>query len=184
MDDKQIVSLYWERDEAALELTQDKYGQYLCAIARNILGSDEDAEECVNDTYARAWDSIPPQSPSRLGAFLGKITRNLALDRVRSDGAKKRGEGRVELVLDELAECLPDGGGNVTDDVLLKDMLERFLRSLPEQTVRVFMRRYWYMSSVSEIAAEYRLSENRVKVILFRARNKLKAFLEKEGMNL
>lgn len=183
MDDKQIVGLYWERDESALTLTQDKYEQYLRAIARNILGSDEDAKECVNDTYARAWDSIPPQSPSRLGAFLGKITRNLALDRVRADGAKKRGEGQIDLILDELSGCLPDGG-NVTDDILLKDMLERFLRSLPEQTVRVFLRRYWYMSTVSEIASEYRLSENRVKVILFRARKKLKDFLEKEGIDL
>lgn len=186
MDDREIVDLYWDRAESAIAETQAKYGNYCRTVAYNILRSEEDAEECVNDVYVRAWESIPPNRPTRLCAFLGRITRNLALDRYRSDGTQKRGAGQVELVLDELTECVadPTSPDSTADGVILKDALERFLRSLPVQTMKVFMRRYFYMSSVAEIAKEYGLSESRVKVTLFRARKKLKEFLEKEGIEL
>lgn len=184
MDDSAIVALYWERSDRAVAETDEKYGAYCRFIANAILQNPEDAEECVNDAYLRLWNAIPPQRPERLQAFLGKITRNLALNRWERNRTQKRGTGQTPLALDELAECIPAGRGEdrMADDLLIRDTLNRFLEGLPVQTRRIFVRRYWYMSPVKEIASEYGLSESAVAVTLFRTRAKLKAVLEKEGI--
>lgn len=185
MEDRQIVELYFARDEAALEETQKKYGRYCHSIAYRILNSDEDSEECVNDTYLGAWQSIPPHRPLRLSTFLGKITRNLALNRYAAQNREKRGTGEVPLALEELQECLPDiGESKIADDAALRDALNRFVLSLPRDVQRVFVRRYWYLESVAQIAREEGVGESRVKMQLARVREKLKQFLEKEGIGL
>ena len=185
MEDNKIVDLYWERSEAAVLETQRKYGRYCHYIAYNILYSDEDAEECVNDTYIKAWNAMPPHKPERLSAFLGKITRNTALDHYSYLSAKKR-SGNTALVLDELAECIPDPKSetSLSDEIALKNAINGFLESLPKQTRIIFMRRYWYLSPIKEIAHDYSLTESSVKVTLHRTRNKFKEYLEKEGILL
>ncbi|MBR2622327.1 MAG: RNA polymerase sigma factor [Clostridia bacterium] len=185
MDDQKIVDLYWERSESAIKETQKKYGRYCHSIAYAILHSNEDAEECVNDTYLRAWGAIPPAKPSRLATFLGKITRNLALDRYDSAHAQKR-HTATELVLDELSECIPDADStlDLTDKIALGDAINSFLEGLPVKTRQIFMRRYWYLSSIKDIARDVDMSESAVKVSLMRTRNIFKAHLEKEGIVL
>ena len=186
MDDKQIVELYWARSENAITKTAEKYGKYCHYIAFHILHNEEDSEECVNDTYLKAWDAIPPQRPSKLSTFLGKITRNLSLDRYRQFTAEKRGCGQATLVLEELEECVPaaDNVEQVVDDMVLTDILNNFLGSQPAETRKIFMRRYWYLCSIKEIAADFRMSESKVKMTLLRSRNELKTLLEKEGVVL
>ncbi|MBE6535889.1 MAG: sigma-70 family RNA polymerase sigma factor [Ruminococcaceae bacterium] len=179
MEDSKIIDLYFARSETAISETQKKYAPYCHTIAYNILYSNEDAEECVNDTYLRAWQAMPPHRPSRLSSFLGRITRNLALDRYNQKNAQKRG-GSIELVLDEISECLPDTHGDDSNDKALKDAINSFLASLPKRTRIIFMQRYWYLSSISEISHSLGISESNVKVILMRTRKKFKAHLEKE----
>lgn len=184
MEDSKIVDLFWERSETAIAQTQEKYKRYCHCIAYNILGSDEDAEECVNDAYARVWDSIPPHRPERLSTFIGKITRNLALDRIKSANAQKRRTGRSSAVLDELQECIPNltYPSDIADKIALRDALNSFLYSLPDENLKIFLQRYWYMLSVKEIAEELSVSQSKVKISLHRTRNALKMFLEKEGI--
>lgn len=186
MDDRQIIDLYWQRSEKAIAETADKYGGYCRSIAFHILYNDEDSEECVNDTYLKAWGAMPEQRPARLAAFLGKITRNLALHRYEAYGARKRGAGQVPLALEELRECLPapDSVERAVDDIVLGEILNSFLSALPAESRKIFMRRYWYLASIREIAQEYYISESKVKVTLLRTREKLKLFLEKEGVAL
>ena len=186
MDDRQIIALYNERSEAALSETAKKYGRYCRTVAYNILYNEEDSEECVNDTWLRAWESIPPQCPERLSAFLGKITRNLALNRYKHNTREKRGGGQTLLVLEELAECIPgaDSTEEAAEEALLVEVLNGFLGKLPTDKRKIFMRRYWYMSSVKEIAEDFGLSESNVKMTLLRLRRKLKQTLEKEGIIL
>lgn len=186
MEDLEIVGLYWARDENAVSETARKYGQYCRYIAYRILWNSEDSEECVNDTYLGAWRAMPDQRPVRLGAFLGKITRNLALNRWERYHAEKRGLGQTPLVLDELRECVPapDQTAQMVDDLTLAGLLNRFLASLPKEKRKVFMRRYWYLSPVKEIAADYSMSESKVKMILLRARKSLKQLLKDEGISL
>ena len=182
MLDEQIVTLYLQRDEAAIKETANKYQNYCYRIAFDILHSEQDAEECVNDVYIRAWESIPPHSPERLSTYLGKLTRNIAVNRYLHDHAKKR-NGMADVVFDEVANLIPDiGEGRMVDEVLLKECLNRFLSFLPQQTRIVFVRRYWYIHDVKCIAAAMGLSESNVKVMLLRTRKKLKAFLKKEGV--
>lgn len=186
MEDKQIVSLYWARSEAAISETANKYGKYCSCIAYNILHNAEDCGECVNDTYLMAWQAMPPKRPERLSAFLGKITRNLALNKYERSTAQKRGHGQVPLALDELAECIPANRDleNVVDDILLGEIFNRFLSELQAEARKLFMRRYWYLSPIKEIAADYGISESKVKMVLLRSRNALKLILEKEGIVL
>lgn len=183
MEDKKIVELYWERDESAIKETDKKYGKYCHGIARNILHSELDAEECVNDTYLKSWESMPPHRPQRLSAFLGKITRNLALNRYIHDRAQKR-SGFTELVFDEVAELIPDphGQNEADDEEAIADAINGFLETLPERNRIIFVRRYWYMSPIADIAADLGISEGNVKVILLRSRRKLKDHLDKEGI--
>lgn len=184
MEDKKIVDLYWKRSETAISETARKYGRYCRYIAFNILHNDEDSEECVNDTYLRAWNSIPPHRPSVLKTFLGKITRNLSLDKYEHFNAKKRNNGQMPLIFEEIQECLPASVDteNIIEEMALTDILNRFLSSLSLEQRKIFMRRYWYLSPIKEIATEYGISESKVKMSLFRSRNELKKMLEKEGV--
>lgn len=182
MEDSRILEMYWAREQSAIAETEAKYGRYLNRIAFNILYSDEDAEECVNDTYVKAWEAMPPHRPDRLSAFLGKITRNIALDRYDSIRAQKRC-GNTEIAIDELEECIPDTcTGELSDEIALRDAINGFLRSLPTRTRIVFLRRYFYLCSVSDIAQSLEMSESNVKVTLLRTRKRFKEHLEKEGI--
>ena len=186
MEDKQIIDLYWKRSETAIIETARKYGKYCRYIAFNILRNNEDIEECVNDTYLRAWNNIPPHYPSVLKTFLGKITRNLSLDKYEQLHAKKRNNGQMPLIFDEIQECLPslNDTENIIEEIALTDILNHFLSSLSLEQRKIFMRRYWYLSPIKEIANEYGISESKVKMSLFRSRNKLKNLLEKEGISI
>lgn len=184
MDDTQIVELYWARKESAIEETEAKYGSYCRSIAGNILQNQDDAEECVNDTWLGAWNSMPPHRPSVLSTFLGKLTRRISIDKWRRTTAKKRGDGQLPLVLAELEDCVSDGKSieEETERKLLAEVIAAFVKSLPETEQKVFLCRYWYMDSVSAIAARFRFSKSKVKSMLFRTREKLRVRLEKEGL--
>lgn len=186
MDDPQIIELYWRRSEDAITETAKKYGRYCHTIAFNILGNTEDSEECVNDTYLKTWSLLPPARPTVFSAFLAKLTRNLSLDRYRHLSAEKRGGGQMALALDELSTCIPapDNTDAVVERQVLIDALDRFLAELKPEQRRIFLRRYWYISSVREIASDLGLSESKVKMSLLRTRAALKAHLEKEGISL
>lgn len=184
MDDKEIVDLYWRRNEAAISETAAKYGKFCHSIAYNILGSNEDAEESVNDTYLDAWNSIPPHRPSILSTFLGKITRRICIDRWRKRSAQKRGGGQIAVALDELEECI-SGGQSVEQEAeakLLADVVNSFVKSLPVTERSVFLCRYWYMDPIETIAKEFGFSQSKVKSMLYRTREKLRAKLIKEGL--
>ena len=186
MEDSRIISLYWARSEQAITETDKKYGAYCRRIADNILNDRQDSEECVNDTWLRAWNAMPPQRPSKLAAFLGTIARNLALDRWRESRTKHRGGGQVELALEELAECISsrDGEERWMEELVLTEVLNRFLTILPQESRIIFLRRYWYLCPVKEIARSMGVSENKVKMSLMRSRNKLRELLEKEGITV
>lgn len=186
MEDREIIRLYWDRDETAIKATSDKYGHYCRAIARNILLSEKDAEECVNDTYLRAWYSIPPHRPERLGTYLGKITRNLSFNRYKRDNAEKRGGGEMSLILDELADCVSgaDDVEKALDRRELSMTVSSFVRGLPERRRRIFVRRYWYAEPVSEIAKNSGMMPGTVSKILERTRKQLRKFLAERGFEI
>lgn len=184
MDDKQIVELYWQRDENAIKETSAKYEGYLYSVACNILSNKADAEESVNDTYYDAWNSMPPNRPSVLSTFLGKITRRISIDKWRKSNAEKRGRGQTAVVLDELEECMPDKNSveQTVEMQLLSDVINSFVRELPDNEQKVFLCRYWYMDSVEAIADRFGFTESKVKSMLHRTRHKLRARLTKEGL--
>ena len=184
MDDSKIVDLYWARSDSAIAETAKKFGAYCRTIAYNVLQNPEDSDECVNDTYMRAWNSMPDKRPSALAPYLGRITRNLALSRVTDKNRLKRGGGEVALALDELDECIAAKGGveAAFDEKELSHAIDTFLRTLPERECSIFLRRYWYVDSVQDIAARYALRENTAKSILFRTREKLRRYLAGEGI--
>lgn len=186
MDDSAIVSRYFDRDESAITLTKAKYSSYLYAIARRILSNAEDAAESENDTYLAAWNSIPPQKPTDLRTYLGKLTRRLSLDLWRKRTAAKRGGGQPLLSFDELGECLPDHRqiDDSIDGSHITAVLNAFLRSLPDEERNVFLRRYWYFDSISDIGKRFGHSETKIKSMLFRTRKKLRARLETEDIFL
>lgn len=186
MDDAQIVSLYFARNEQAITETADKYGNYCFRIAFNILAHRSDAEETVNDTWLGAWNSIPPHSPMRLSTYLGKITRRLALGKWKATHAQKRGGGEMFLALDELGECLanPDTLERTMELKELTKVLNGFIKTLPNAEQRIFVCRYWNLYPVKTIAREFGFPEGTVKSILSRTRAKLKTHLEKEGIYL
>ena len=177
MDDSLIVDLFWQRSEDALTVCADRFGAYCRMIAVNVLHSGEDADECVNETWLRAWNAIPPAKPTLLRAFLGKITRNIAINQYNAAHAQKRG-GAVEIALDELAD-IP---APQADDGDITRAINAFLRSEPERNADIFIKRYWYLQSVKDIAAEYGHSENKIASLLFRMRGRLKTKLESEGL--
>ena len=184
MDDVRIVSLYWDRNEQAIEESKSKYGGYCHAIAYRILTDHEDADESVNDTWLAAWESMPPHRPAVLATYLGKITRHVSLNRWRDRNRAKRGGGEVPLSLDELAECVPDRR-NVERTMELAELAEAinsFLAGLPAAERDVFVCRYWFLASLREISEKFEFSESKTKSMLFRTRKKLLAHLEKEGL--
>ena len=183
MEDSRIVDLYWQRDESAISETATKYGKYLHSISYQILADMDDADECVNDTYHAAWQAMPPHRPSVLSTFLGKITRRISIDLWRKNNADKRGKGEVFLALEELEECI-SGNDNVEDEVERQELQKKlnvFLKHLPDTERRVFMCRYWYMDSISDIVKQFGYSESKIKSMLYRTRKKLRTMLEKEG---
>lgn len=185
MEDKMIIDLFWNRDESAIAQTAGAYGRYCWKIAFNILGNEEDVQECLNDTWLGAWNSIPPAKPACLSAFLGKITRNLAISRYRAGHALKRTGDRLSESLDELGECAAYTSNNVEEAVdrsALEDAINRYLDTVSEKQRCLFVRRYFYMDSVADIAAMYGLGQSDVKVTLLRMRRSLQGVLEKEGL--
>ncbi len=183
MDDKGIVDLYWQRDEQAISETASKYGNYCYSIAYNILHNNEDAEESVNDTYNDAWHSIPPHRPSILSTFLGKITRRISIDKFRHKTAEKRGGGELPLILDELQDCIASDE-SIEQDLerkRLSEVVNAFVLSLPQTEQKIFLCRYWYMDSVNSICKQFGFSESKVKSMLYRMRERLRAILVKEG---
>ena len=186
MTDVEIVELYWMRSESAIAHTAARYGAFCTKISMNILGNKEDAEECVNDTYLNTWNALPPQRPNALSTFLGRITRNLSLNKYRAQNAQKRGGGDMAILLDELDECI-SAGNNVEDIVAAEDLeqaIDNILSDIKREDRMVFVRRYWYGDSIKDIAQRYTMSESDVKTRLFRTRLKLKNYLEKEGITI
>ena len=184
MDDNAIMDLYWARSEKAISETAARYGSYCYSIAYNILSNREDSEESVNDTYLAAWNTMPPRRPSLLGAFLGKLTWYISLDRWKQRSRLKRGGGEVPLCLDELEDCV-SGRESTEDTVIRKETIasvNRFLDSLSETERRVFLCRYWYLDSVDAIAGRFGFSQSKTTSMLHRIRGKLNKQLEKEGL--
>lgn len=183
MTDDKIIQLFFQRKEEAIEETHKKYGSYCFKIANNILNSREDSEECLNDTWLKTWDSIPPKRPVHFNLFLAKIVRNLAIDKYRSKHTHKRGNGEAAFVLDELEECI--AGQSDIETLFIAEELQRtinkFVRGLSEREGNVFIRRYFYTDSIKDISNRYHISENHVRVMLNRTRDKLRVKLEKEG---
>lgn len=185
MDDSRIIDLFWKRDETAIAETEAVYGRYCRKIAFNILGIEEDVQECLNDTWLGAWNSIPPARPACLSAFLGKITRNLAISRYRAGHALKRTGDRLSESLDELGDFAAASANNVEEAVdrsALEAAINRYLDSVSEKQRKLFVRRYFYMDSVAEIAQMYGLGQSDVKVTLLRMRRTLQKVLEDEGL--
>jgi len=186
VDDAGIVQLYWDRDEQAIHATAGKYGNYCTSIAKNILENKEDAEECVNDTYLSAWNSMPPHRPSILSAFLGKITRNLSLNKYRHNTADRRGGREVTVVLDELLDLVSDTD-SVEQEIDCQELINTintFLSTLSAEKRGIFVRRYWYFDSISEIASRFGMTNNNVSVSLNRIRLKLHNYLLDRGFEL
>lgn len=183
MEDEQILTLFFARDETALSETREKYGPRLTRLARRFLSSAEDAEECVSDTYLKAWDTIPPQRPVHFFAYLATLCRRFALGYLDRQNAARRSAPTVALT-EELAACLPGGGAAEHSDEALGALLNRFLHAQKPESRAIFLRRYWYADSVKDIAARFGVSESKVKASLHRTRKKLKDYLAQEDIIL
>lgn len=184
MDDAKIVELYWARSDAALTETVKKFGPYCHTIAYNVLENVEDSEECVNDTYMRAWNSMPDKRPAALAPYLGRITRNLALNRIIEKNTLKRGGGEAALALDELDECTASSY-SLEREVEAREIaaaMNRFLSKLPDTERALFVSRYWFMAPVRELAEKFGFSESKTVSMLRRTRLKLRKFLTGEGL--
>ena len=183
MDDNRIIDLYFTRDERAIEHTRAKYDKLLYHVSYKILHSNPDAEECVDDTYMKAWGTMPPERPNILSAFLCKITRNISLNRYMQNKVRGR-MMTTERVFEEIAECVPDMAGPISDDLALRDAINGFLESMTPLSRRIFVKRYFYMMTVKEISVDMATSVSNVKVSLMRSREKFKAYLEKAGISI
>ena len=183
MEDYKIIELYWERSEMAIAETQNKYGNLCRYISCNILSDREDADECVNDTYLTLWNTIPPQRPNLFSAYIGKITRNLALKKFEYNTAQKRNPEAV-VSLSELEDCISGHEMPHEDEIMFKNKLNTFLRSLDYEARNVFLRRYWFFDSVKEIAERFDISESKTASMLMRTRNKLRDYLVTEGFEI
>lgn len=183
MEDVQIIDLYWQRNEQAIEETDKKYGNFCHRIAMNILHSFQDSEECVSDAYSRCWDTMPPQRPMSLRAYLGAILRNLSISRCRAAHAMKR-FGGAELLLSELEDCIPspDNVQRSVEAAELSELIARWLRGLEREDRALFIRRYWNGDSVKELAGELGVRPNALTKRLLRLREALRRSLEKEGV--
>lgn len=184
MEDQKIVDLYWNRDEDAILHTQRKYGGLCQTIANNILGNSQDAEECVNDAYLKVWNSIPPERPESLLSFLSRVVRNISLDKYRFNRAEKRSRG-ADIMFSELEECLSDESVAIlSEDEGIVDAINRFLKTLDQENRILFVRRYYYMDSNETLTKTFGMNDNTIRQRLFRMRENLKKFLEKEGIGL
>ena len=183
MEDESIVALYWERSRYAVEETARKYGIMLHGISYRLTGNRQDSEECVNDTYLRAWNAMPPERPNSLKAFLGRITRNISVTRLRRSGSQKRGGGEASLAIDELSECLPGGSdpARTAENRELLRSIDAFLSLLPKRERVIFIGRYFYALTAEEIAARLGMKTAAVKTSLYRTRKRLAQKLEEEG---
>ena len=186
MKDQDIVNLYWDRNEDAIHQTKMKYGAYLSKVSYNILADFEDSKECVNDTYLAAWNSIPTNRPNNLATYLGKITRQISIDVFRKRHREKRYASEFAISLDELGDSFTDG---VTPEQelnakLLDEAINRFVSALPAMAQKAFVGRYYFFDSLKEIASYCGMTESKVKILLFRTRQKLKLYLKKEGFEV
>ena len=186
IDDEKIIDLFFERSEQGIRELDNKYGAVCHNLSYNIVNNRQDAEECVNDTYFRTWNAIPPARPAAFRAWLGRITRNLSLDRWNQERAQKRGGDETALLLGELNECIPAPHRTEQhlEDQALADLISAFLRTLPRENRVIFLRRYWYGESLEAIASGLGCSIGKVKSSLFRTRGKLRTYLEREGVSL
>ncbi len=185
MEDSDIITLFWNRDEDAITVTNKKYGKKFKKIAFNILGNNEDAEECLNSAYFKTWNSIPPKRPEALSAYVGKIVRNLAFNVLEKRNAQKRGNDQVVISLEELEECVPSSSFiNEQDESEFIEILNEYLGKLKPEKRQIFVCRYWAMMSIKDISVKYHISESRVKTMLFRLRNDFKQELDKKGIRL
>ncbi|MBR5309960.1 MAG: sigma-70 family RNA polymerase sigma factor [Oscillospiraceae bacterium] len=183
MNDEEIIRLYFCRDEKALSESEKKYGGYCMTVAENVLGNFEDSSECFNSALFNAWNSIPPEKPKNLKIYLAKITRNLAINKLKAEKTQKRGNRAFLEVLDEISEAVPSKD-NIEDNYIAKELeksINEFIKKLPEKERNIFIRRYFFFESPEEIGDRYGFSSNRVSVIVHRTRKKLKIHLEKEG---
>lgn len=183
MDDRSIVNLYWARNEQAISETAAKYGHYCHSIALNVLGDEGAAEECVNDTYLAAWNSMPDARPNILSAFLGAITRRLAINQWKHKRTIRRGSGQLQLALDELSECISTGE-NMDERIEFEELtqaIQNFVTDLPMTEMVVFIRRYWFMDPIKDICHRFGFSQSKVKTMLARTRNKLALYLKRRG---
>lgn len=186
MEDNKIIKLYWQRNQRAIIETDKKYGAYCAQIARNILNNEEDTKECLNDTYLNVWNSIPPQKPKVLSSFLGKIIRNISINRYNKDKTGKRGNGEKPLILEELSEIV-SGKDNTEAYVESKELISAinaFLHSLPSTKRNIFICRYFYGDSIKALSKEYKMAEAAVSMLLLRQRTKLQAYLLERGYEI
>ena len=184
LEDEKIIELYFERNETAIDETANKYGNYLYKIAYNILSDNEDSEESVNDTYLGAWNSIPPEKPKIFSAFLSKITRYISLNKIRNKNAEKRGNGEIALAFEEIEECIPSKS-SVISEIETKElarMISDYLKSLPKTERIIFVRRYYYFDSISDICEKFGFSKSKTSSLLYRTRKKIMSYLKKEGV--
>lgn len=192
LDDTKIIELFHQRNESAIEETDRKYGRLLNRVSNNIVQNEQDAEECVSDTYISTWNTIPPQKPNSLKMFLLKIVRNISINKFHHTNRKKRGGGEYTAVFEELDTSLSSAANgtasmqhnDIADEIALRDALNRFLECLPESQRAVFIGRYWYFESITEIADNLNMSPSNVKMILLRCRKSLMELLQKEGFML
>lgn len=184
MDDSGIVALFFARDEKAIVQSDKKYGFYCKTISFNILNDHQDAEECTNDTYLQAWNTIPPTKPNSLKAYLGRIVRNISINRLRSKQTLKRKSDGFYAAYDELENVLQSGQSldEHIDEMHLRDLIERFLNKQTEENRKIFIARYWYFESINEISTKLCISEGKIKMSLLRMRNSLRYYLDQEGV--
>lgn len=183
LNDEQIINLYWSRDERAISETDRSYGSLCRNLSKRILKNSEDAEECVNDSYLRLWDRLPPEKPDSLSSFLTRIVRNISLDRLRQSGAVKRGGSAITVSLDELEQVT--GRGDVESNIMAQELgktVDAFLRTQSQEARSIFLRRYYYFDTRTEIAERYDISAAQVSVVLSRTRKRLKNYLKEEGL--
>lgn len=182
MEDSKIINLFWARNQEAITCLSKKYGKYCDTIAFSILHNMQDSQECVNDAYLNTWNSIPPQEPKCLKAYLGKLTRNTSLNYLKNKQTQKRGKGQIDLMLSELEDCIASKNDveSIVEEHELVRVIQLFLDGLSLYKRNIFISRYWFAMSNKEVAKKYQLSENQVSTILFRIRNDLKIFLTKE----
>ena len=185
MEDREIVELYFKRSEKAIEESEKKYGMFCYCIAKRILNDEEDAKELVNDTYLKAWNTIPPNKPNSLYSYLGMLCRQLSLNKYKEKTRKKRGGSTVDITIYELENCLAsESASDIFDKKYLGSILNGFLEELPQKSRMIFIRRYWYMDSISAISKTFAMSEANVKITLFRLRQRLKKYLKNEGIDV